>query len=148
MKIYLMKDFPALGKKGEIVNVSDGYARNFLLPRGIGAVADAKLENDVKNSESSKAYRAAQELAAAKELAKKIEGITLVFETGSVDDGRLYGAFTNAHAAELLEKQHGISIDKRKIEMTNIKSLGDYTATLRLYSGVSAELKIKVTNKD
>lgn len=148
MKIYLMKDQPNLGKKGEIVNVSDGYARNYLLPRGIGAIADAKLENDVKNSESSKAYRASQELAAAKELAKKLEAITLVVETDSVDDGRLYGSFTNAHAAELLEKQHGIALDKRKLEMNNIKSLGDYTATVRLYSGVSAVLKIKVKNKD
>lgn len=147
MKIYLMQDVKGQGKKGQIVEVSDGYARNYLIPRGLGAVADARLENEVKNSESSKAYKAAKELAEARELAKKVEAMELVAPCECADDGRLYGAFTNAHAAELLAK-NGVELDKRKIVMDNVKTLGDYVAELKLYTGVSAKLKIKVVKKD
>ncbi|MBE6592184.1 MAG: 50S ribosomal protein L9 [Ruminococcaceae bacterium] len=148
MKIYLKQDVKGQGKKGQIVEVSDGYARNFLLPKGLGVIADAKLENEVKNSQSSQAYRQSQELAAAKELAAKIEKITLEIVAEGGCDGRLYGGITNAHVAEYLSKQHGISVDKRKISMDAIKAFGELTAELKLYNGVSADLKIRVIPKN
>jgi large subunit ribosomal protein L9 len=148
MKIYLKQDVKGQGKKGQIVEVSDGYARNFLLPKGLGVIADAKLENEVKNSQSSQAYRQSQELAAAKELAAKIEKIALEVVADGGSDGRLYGSITNAHVAELLLKQHGITVDKRKISMDAIKAYGEVTAELKLYNGVSADLKIRVTPKN
>ena len=147
MKIYLKQDVKGQGKKGQIVEVSDGYARNFLLPKGLGVIADSHLENEVKNSESSKAYHAQQELEAAKALAKKLEGITVKVLADAGADGRLYGSITNAHVAERLEKQEGIAIDKRKIVMDPIKGCGDFTCDVKLYNSVVGKLKVSVSLK-
>ena len=147
MKIYLNQDVKGQGKKGQIVEVSDGYARNFLLPKGLGVIADARLENEVKNTASSKAFHAQQELDAAKELAKKLGELCVSIEAGAGADGRLYGSITNAHVAEQLEKQHGIAVDKRKIAMDPIKGCGDFTCDVKLYPSVSAKLKVSVSLK-
>lgn len=146
MKIYLKQDVKGQGKKGQIVEVSDGYARNFLLPKGLGAIADARLENEVKNSESSKAYRAQQELEAAKALAKKLEGICVKITADAGADGRLYGSITNAHVAECLQKQEGIALDKRKIVLADpIKACGDFECEVKLYPSVVGKLKVRVS---
>ncbi len=148
MRIYLKQDVKGQGKKGQIVEVSDGYARNFLLPKGLGVIADARLENEVKNSESSKAYRAQQELEAAKALAKKLETITVKVTADAGADGRLYGSITNAHVAELLEKQEGVAIDKRKIVLADpIKACGDFECDVKLYNSVVGKLKVSVSLK-
>ena len=145
MKVVLKKDHKGLGKAGEIVNVSDGYARNFLFPKGIAAKADAKAENELKNQISSKAYRDKVEREEAEALKGKLEGMEVRAKAAAGgEDGKIYGSVTNAHVSELLESQHGVKVDKRKIEMDPVKNFGTYTATVKLYAGISAKLKVIV----
>ena len=145
MKVVLKKDVKGLGKQGEIVNVSDGYARNFLLPKGLAGNADAKAENELKNQISSKAYREKVEREEAEELKKKLEGLTVHAKAAAgSEDGKIYGSITNAHVSELLEKEHKIAVDKRKIEMDAIRNFGTFSATVKLYAGISASLKVVV----
>ena len=115
MKIYLKQDVKGQGKKGQIVEVSDGYARNFLLPKGLGVIADAKLENEVKNSQSSQAYRQSQELAAAKELAAKgaAHGTTVIAESQTGGKGRLGRSFVSPFAPQMVNI--GFSLHSRLI---------------------------------
>lgn len=148
MKVYLKQDVKGQGKKGQIVDVSDGYARNFLLPRGLGVLADARLENEVKNSQSSKAFHDQQELDAAKALAKRLEGLSVTVTADAGADGRLYGSITNAQIAQLLADQHGITVDKRKIVMNDpIKVAGTFSLEVKLYPKVTGTLKVSVTPK-
>ena len=144
MKVVLKQDVKGLGKRGEIVNVSDGYARNFLFPKGFAGTADARAENELKNQISSQAYRDQKERENAAEQKKVLEGLTVRAKAAGGEDGKIYGSVTNAHISELLETQHGVKIDKRRIEMDPIKNYGSYTATVRLYAGTSAVLKIIV----
>lgn len=145
MKVVLKKDFKGLGKTGEIVNVSDGYARNFLFPKGIAGHADARAENELKNQISSKAYRDKVEREVAQALKDKLEGLEVRAKAAAgSEEGKIYGSVTNAHVAELLESQHGVKIDKRKIELEPVKSFGTFTATVKLYAGISAKLKVVV----
>ena len=144
MKVVLKKDQKGLGKRGEIVTVSDGYARNFLLPKGIAAPADAKAENELKNQVSSREYRDKVEKENALALKEKLEGLEVVAAAEAGTDGKIYGSVTNARISQLLQEQHGIELDKRKIEMDPIKNFGAYTATVRLAMGVTASLRVKV----
>lgn len=144
MKVVLKKDFQSLGKRGEIVSVTDGYARNFLFPKGIAAPADAKAENELKNQESSKKYRDKVELENATALKEKLEKIEVRAKASAGADGKIYGSVTNAHISALLEEQHQITLDKRKIEIDPIKNFGTFTATARLAMGVTAPLKVIV----
>ncbi len=144
MKVVLKQDVKGLGKRGEIVNVSDGYARNFLFPKGMAGTADAKAENELKNQISSQAYRDQKERENAAALKKQLEGMEVHAKVAGGEDGKIYGSVTNAHVSELLESQYGIQVDKRRIEMDPIKNFGSYTANVRLYAGTSAALKIIV----
>ena len=146
MKVVLKKDQKGLGKKGEIVNVSDGYARNFLFPKGIAAVAGAQAENELKNQIASKAYKDKVDLENAKALKEKLEGLSVIAHASAGGgDGKIYGSITNAHVSALLAEQHQIEIDKRKIELDAIKNFGTFHATVRLSSGITADLKVEVT---
>ena len=148
MKVYLKQDVKGQGKKGQIVDVSDGYARNFLLPRGLGMLADARLENEVKNSQSSKAFHDQQELDAAKALAKRLESLSVSVTADAGADGRLYGSITNAQIAQLLAEQHGITVDKRKIVMNDpIRAYGKYEIDVKLYTEVSGKIYVLVCEK-
>lgn len=145
MKVVLKKDFKGLGKMGEIVTVSDGYARNFLLPKGIAGTADAKAENELKNQISSKAYRDKVEREEAEALKAKLESMEVrVKAAAGAEEGKIYGSVTNAHVSEILESRHGVVIDKRKIELEGVKNFGVYTANVKLYAGISAKLKVIV----
>lgn len=144
MKVVLKADVKGQGKKGEIVNVSDGYARNFLFPKGLAAQADAKAENELKNQISSKEYKAKVDLENAKALKEKLESIEVHAKASAGADGKIYGSVTNAHISELLETQHKISLDKRKITLAAIKNFGTFHADIKLSSGVSATLKVIV----
>jgi len=146
MKVVLKQDVKGQGKKGEIVNVSDGYARNFLFPKGLAAPADAKAENELKNQISSKEYKAKVDLENAKAMKEVLEKIEVRAKASAGTDGKIYGSITNAHISELLEAQHKIKIDKRKISCDAIKNFGTYHAEIKLSSGVSAELKVIVEN--
>ena len=144
MKVVLKQDVKGQGKKGEIITVSDGYARNFLFPKGLAATADAKAENELKNQISSKAYKAKVDLEQANEMKKRLESIQVTAKATAGADGKIYGSITNAHICELLEKQHQIKIDKRKINLPTVKNFGTFHADIKLSSGVGASLKIVV----
>ncbi len=146
MKVILKQDVKALGKNGEIKEVADGYARNFLLPRGLAVEAtsgNVKVLSDLKEGAVKKEQR---EIAEAKELAAKLEGIKVLFKMKSGEGGRLFGSITTKDIAEQLKKAHRIELDKRKISLDEaIKGLGEYQVKLQLYKGVIAEIIISVT---
>jgi len=144
MKVVLKADVKGQGKKGEIINVSDGYARNFLFPKGLAATADAKAENELKNQIASREYKAKVDLAEAMKMKFKLEEIQVRAKASAGADGKIYGSVTNAHISELLEQQHKIKIDKRKISFPAVKNFGTFHAEIKLSSGVSAQLKVIV----
>ena len=145
MKVILTQDVKAQGKKGDIVTVSDGYARNFLLPKGLAIEADAKALNDQKNKDAAKQHKIDVEIAEAQEIAAKLEKITVVIKATSGSDSRLYGAVTVKEISEELSGQFGITIDKRKIVLDKpIKNYGEYTLDVKLYTKVSGKLKVSV----
>lgn len=148
MKLILTQDVKGQGKKDQIIDVSDGYARNFLLPRGLAVPADAKALSEIKNREASKQHKIDTEKAAAKETAQKLSEITVKIVSSGGTDGRLYGSVTAKDIAEALEQQFGISVDKRKLSLAeNIKTFGTYHVDVKLYTDVSGKVKVAVTDK-
>jgi large subunit ribosomal protein L9 len=145
MKVLLLEDVKAQGKKGEIINVSDGYAKNFLFPRNLAKEATAQVINEVKAKNDSAAYKKETERKAALEIAEKIKDAVIMFKTTGGEDGRLYGAVTTKDVAEKINSQLGLSIDKKKIVLSdNIKRTGEYSVKIKLYPEISVELKIIV----
>ena len=148
MKVILTQDVKGQGKKDQIVEVSDGYARNFLLPKKLAIMADAKALNEAKNKEASKNHKIAVETQEAKDIAAKLEGIIVKIVSKSGADGRLYGAVTNKDVADALEAQHKIVIDKKKITVaTPIKSFGKYELDVKLYTDVAGKINLLVSDK-
>ena len=148
MRVILCADVKGQGKKDQIVEVSDGYARNFLFPKKLAIPADSKAINDVKNKEAAKQHKVDVEIQNAKDLAKKLESIVLVFEYAAGPDKKLYGSVTAKDIAEELKKKHAIDIDKRKITLAEpIKSFGEFKADVKLYSDVSGKINVLVTSK-
>ncbi len=148
MKVILLEDVKAQGKKGQIVNVSDGYARNFLFPKKLAAEADASVMNDVKNKAESLKHKEMVERQNATELAEKLKTLTVKFTVSSGADGRLYGSITAKDIADELQKQHGISVDKRKLSMNDaIKAYGNYSVPVKLYTDISGSIAVVVTDK-
>lgn len=145
MKVILKQDVKTIGKKDEIHEVSDGYARNFLLPRGLAAVADAGALNQARTKSEAKAHHEAEARAAAEALAGKIKGQTVAVAVKGGASGKLYGKVTAKDVADVLSRLTGTEIDKKKVEMpSSIKEFGTYDATVRLYAGVTAPFKVKV----
>ena len=148
MRVILCADVKGQGKKDQIVDVSDGYARNFLFPKKLAIPADSKAINDVKNKEAAKQHKVDVEIQNAKDLAKKLESIVVVFEYAAGPDKKLYGSVTAKDIAEELKKKHGIDIDKRKITLAEpIKAFGEFKADVKLYSDVSGKINVFVTSK-
>ena len=148
MRVILCADVKGQGKKDQIVEVSDGYARNFLFPKKLAIPADAKSLNEIKNKEASKQHKLDVEKANALEIAKKLESITVVFEYAACPDKKLYGSVTAKDVSEELSKKHGITIDKKKINLTEpIKTFGTFKADAKLFTGVSGKITIEVTSK-
>lgn len=146
MKVLLLADVKGQGKKDQIVEVSDGYARNFLFPKKLAVAADAKVLSEAKSKEEAKQYRLREEKAAAEALAKKLSEITVTLTASSGGDGRLYGSITSKDIAEGLKAEHKIDLDKRKLVLSeNIKAYGTYNVDVKVYPEVSAKLKVKVT---
>ena len=149
MKVLLLADVKGQGKKDQIVEVSDGYARNFLLPKKLAVIADAKAVNEAKNKEASKQHKLDVEKQNAQDIAKKLENIVLRFAYAAGPDKRLYGSVTSKEIAEALKKEHGIEIDKRKITLAQpIKSFGTYPAEVRLFTDVNGTIHVEVTGKE
>lgn len=144
MKVILKQDVKGQGKKGELVTVSDGYARNFLFPRGLAVEADSQAMNELRNREESVAYHKKVEKDAALAAAETLKGKALTIHAKAGNGGRLFGSVTTKEVADALEKQVGVKVDKRKITMNDIKAFGTYTAEVKLYTGVTAEIQVVV----
>ena len=145
MKVLLLADVKGKGKKDQIVNVSDGYARNFLFPKKLAVEADAKALADAKSKEEAKEYKIEQDKAAARDLAEKLEGTVVKIKATAGADGRLYGSITTADIAQALQEQSGIQIDKRKIVTDGaIKAYGSFTLTVKLYPEIQGKLNLVV----
>lgn len=145
MKVILLKDIKGTGKKGDIINASDGHARNFLFPRKLAKPATDGNMSALQHQQKSADKKKAEDLAAAKELAGEIEKIEIVFKTQAGDGGRLFGSITSKDIAERLNKDHKIKVDKKKIVMDGpIKLLGTEEIKIKVYPKVVAKLKVKV----
>ena len=148
MKVVLLQDVKSQGKKNDIIEVSEGYARNFLFPKKLAVVADAKAVNDIKNKKSSEAHEIEVERENAKKVAEKLNETTVSIVADGGKDGKFYGAVTSKEISEQLEAQHGIAVDKRKIELSDpIKAFGTYKIEIKLYADISGKLNVKVTEK-
>ena len=145
MKVILTQDVKGQGKKGQLVDVSDGYARNFLLPRKLAVPADAQAMNELKNREDAAKYHKDMEKKAAEEAAATLKGKTVVLHAKAGQGGRLFGSVTAKEVAEEIRRQFGVEIDRRKIDVADIKTFGSYTAGLKRGSGVTAEVTVSVT---
>ena len=148
MEVILLKDDKNLGKKGQVVKINDGYARNFVLPKGIGLEATPKNLNDLKLQKKREDKQAAEELAAAKEFAKKLEAstVTVCMKTG--EGGKTFGTISTKEVAEEAKKQLGFDIDKKKMKLDEpIKTLGNHIIAVKLHKDVIAKLTVKVVEK-
>ena len=145
MKVILNQDVKGLGKKGELVNTSDGYARNFLFPRKLASEANSQAMTELQNRENSKKHKIAVETQEAKDAAAKIEGKIIKVTAKAGQGGRLFGSVTSKEIAAEMKNQFGIDIDIRKITVNDIKAFGTYPATVKLYQGVTAEFKVAVS---
>ena len=145
MKVILLQDVKGKGKKGQMLEVSDGYARNFMLPRKLAIEATPDAINTMKMNDKATAERIAREKAEALDISKKLRAMTLVVKAKGGGAGRLFGSVTNQEIADALEKNGGIKLDKRKIVIADpIKSVGTYTVTCKLGYEISAPLTVKI----
>ena len=144
MKVILKQDVKGLGKKGELVNVSDGYAKNYLVPRKIAAFADAAAMNELKNREASKAYQLAQEKANAEKAAELLDGKTVKVSAKAGANGKLFGSVTSKEISEKIKETYDVDIDKKKIITDDIRNYGTYECTLKIYSGITAKIYVVV----
>lgn len=148
MKVVLLQDVKAQGKKNDIVEVSEGYARNFLFPKKLAIPADAKAINDIKNKKSSEAHKIEVERAKAKEIAEKLNETTVKIVGEGGKDGKFYGAVTSKDIAEALKAQFGYDVDKRKVVLdAPIKAFGSYKIDIKLYQDISGKVTVSVVEK-
>ena len=145
MKVVLLQDVKGKGKKGELCNVSDGYARNFLFPKKLAVEADNTALNELKNREESAAHHKKEEIAAAKETAAKLDGKTVSITAKAGAGGKLFGSVTSKEIAAEIKAKLGIEIDRKKMNVADIKNFGEYTAEIKLYQGVTAKITVKVS---
>jgi len=149
MKVLLLQDVKGQGKKGELVNVSDGYARNFLLPKKLAVVADNGVLNEIRTKEEAKKHREAEEKKAAQENAKKLEGIVVKLFATAGAGGKFFGAVGAKDIAGELAKTSGIEVDKRKIQLADsIKAFGTYSIDVKLHTEVTGKINVVVAKKD
>lgn len=145
MKVVLLEDVKGQGKKGELVNVSDGYARNFLFPKKLAKEANSQILNEIKNKQEAEKFKKAEDKKAAAALAERLKNVVVVFKSTGGADGKLYGAVTAKDISDKLNADFGISIDKRKIVISeNIKTVGNYSLDVKLYPEISAKLNVVV----
>ncbi len=144
MKVVLTADVKGKGKAGELVNVSDGYARNFLFPKNLAVEANNAAMNELKGREEARAHHLAEEKAAAKALAEKLAKTTVVIHAKAGTSGKLFGAVTSKEISLELKNTHGLEVDRRKLNMKDFKAYGDYTVDVKLYTGISAKLNVRI----
>ena len=144
MKVILLKDIKGTGKKDQIIEASDGYARNFLFPKGLAREANATNLNAIENAKSAQKHREDVERAKAEEIRKEISGKVIRITARGAEGGKLYGSVTAQEIADALNKQYGVKVEKRKIDIANIRNAGDFTVNVWLYAGITAEMTAKV----
>lgn len=147
MKVILTQDVKNLGKKGEMVSTSDGYARNFLFPRKLAIEANAQAMTELKNREDSQNHKIKVEKEAATQAASKLNGKTIKITAKAGQGGRLFGSVTAKEVAETIKKDLDISVDKRKISVSDIKAFGTYKAQAKFYQGITADFSVMVSEK-
>lgn len=145
MKVVLLADVKGKGKKGELCNVSDGYARNFLFPKNLAIEADSAAMSELKSREAAAAHHKQEEIDAAKSTAAKLEGKCVTVKAKAGSGGRLFGSVTSKEIAEQIKSELGITIDRKKMNVADIKNFGDYTAEIKLYTGIVAKITVRVT---
>ncbi len=146
MKVVLLTDVKGVGKKGELINAADGYARNFLLPRKLAKEANAQAMVELKNAEAAKAYKVQTETEEANRAADALSGKTVLIRAKAGQGGKLFGSVTAKELAQEIKTQYGIDIDKRKVVLENdIKSFGTFPFEIKLYGGISAKLYVTVS---
>jgi len=145
MKVLLEQDVKGTGKKGEIVNVSDGYGRNFLLPRKLATPADTASINAANIKKAAAQHKKVQEGVKARDLAKTLSGLTVKVQAKAGENGKLFGAITSKEIAQALEAQHGIALDRKKIVLNDpIKTLTTVEVVAKVYENVDAKFKVQV----
>lgn len=144
MEVILKQDVKGLGKAGEKVKASDGYARNFLFPKGLAVEANAQAMTEYRNQEASKQHKIDVEVATANENKKKLDGKTVKLTAKAGQNGKLFGSVTSKDIAAALKQQLSVDIDKRKIAVAEIKNFGTYTAEIKLYPNISASINVEV----
>lgn len=144
MKVVLLQDVKGLGKKGELVNTSDGYARNFLFPRKLAMEANSQAMSELKNREAAEKHRIDMEIAAAKASAEKLEGKTVRLTAKAGANGKIFGSVTPKDVAAAIAQQFSIELDKRKVVVEDIKAFGTYPVEVKLYNGISAAMFVMV----
>lgn len=148
MKVILKEDVKTLGKKGKVCEVSDGYARNFLIPRGLAIEATQGNVQDLAHKQKQEELRKQKEKEQALDLSQKIQAMDIILKVKVGEKGRLFGSVTNKEIAEVLEKEYKLKLDKRKIEVKeSIKGLGEYPVTIKLHPEVTANLSIKIQSQ-
>lgn len=149
MKVLLIQDVKKLGKKGEVVDVSDGYAKNYLMPQKLGVEATKSVLNEVELKKGSDANRRAKERAAALELSSSLTEKKIILKSKAGADGRLFGSITSKEIADAAAEQFGVAVDKKKIVMKDaIKTTGAHEVVLKLYTDISAKLTVIVEGED
>ena len=145
MKVVLLADVKGQGKKNDVIEVSDGYGRNYLIPRKLAVEADNKILNAIKGQEAAKQHQIEVSTAEAKEQAAKLDSVLIKMKANCGADGRLYGSITTKEIAEALEKEYGIKVDKRKIQLADpIRAYGKYDMDVKLYGDIVGHIHVLV----
>jgi len=146
MNVIFIKDLKGQGKAGDKKNISDGYAKNFLIPKGYAIEATATNLNNLKGKQDSQQYQKEQDIKAANEMKAALEDITVVIKTKSGDNGKLFGSVTSKDIADELKKQHSVTIDKKKIVLPDgIKEVGKFSVDVKLYPSITGKINVEVT---
>ncbi len=148
MKVILLKDVKGSGKAGDTVNVADGYARNYLLAKGLAAEANAKNLGELNSKKASQQHKLDVEKAENIKLKEKLDGKSVEIAAAAGANGKFFGAITSGNVSEAIKKQYGIEIEKKRINMADIKSYGDFTAEIKLSQGVSFKMIVKAVEAD
>ena len=144
MKVILLKDIKGTGKKDQIIEASDGYARNFLFPKGLAREANAANLNAVETAKAAQKHREDVERAKAQETCPKPTGKVIHIQARGAEGGRLYGSVTAQEIADALEKQYGVKVEKRRVETANIRNAGDFAVSVWLHAGITAQMTARV----
>lgn len=148
MKVILLDNIKGVGKKDEVINASDGYARNYLLPKRLAVEANAENMNKLNNKKESANYKKDMEKQNAEELAKKIKGIMIKIKVKAGENGKIFGGVTSKEISENLKIQYNLNIDKKKIELKEtIKTLGSFNVQIKLFEGIMSNLKVEIISQ-